>query len=357
MNEIKQLQENYPSQNADEIRDSDGAIALITGAPHGEIAAPAPAKDPVRVLLAGYASARSRQTMLEAVERIARVAGVPAKRMVWHRLGFAHTSAIKARLEERYAKATVEITMVALRKLLLTCYNLGLMGREDLDRATTLGANGGALRLPPGRALDDTEFARLVAYCEGQRGPYRVFLRALFAMIMGAGLRATEVCRLPVDGRYTKHPDGTGTVRLFGKGNKEALQRLGPGEVEAIDLWLLARAVLEPTCQWMFVRVGKKGQLTNDKAMIEASVYEICQEVAVGAGIVPFMPHDLRRTYATRLFCAGYDLSTVQTLMRHASPETTRKYDRRPAEMIDASRLKVEMWPTATKKKEGGSTL
>ena len=54
-------------------------------------------------------------------------------------------------------------------------------------------------------------------------------------------------------------------------------------------------------------------------------------------------PHDLRRTFATRLLDKGVDVSLVKTLMGHASVATTALYDRRGEESLREAAKKIEM--------------
>ncbi|MEA5495795.1 site-specific integrase [Limnoraphis robusta] len=66
--------------------------------------------------------------------------------------------------------------------------------------------------------------------------------------------------------------------------------------------------------------------------MNSGAVWRILQKRGQLAGLEPFSPHDLRRTFCGDLLDAGVDIVTVQKLAGHSSPVTTAKYDRRGEE-------------------------
>jgi site-specific recombinase XerD len=63
--------------------------------------------------------------------------------------------------------------------------------------------------------------------------------------------------------------------------------------------------------------------------MTPGAVYLVLDRLAKQAGIDPFSPHDLRRTFVSQLLERGADLALIQKLAGHAQISTTSKYDRR----------------------------
>ena len=56
-----------------------------------------------------------------------------------------------------------------------------------------------------------------------------------------------------------------------------------------------------------------------------------------------FTPHDLRRTFATRLLESGADINTVRQAMGHSSVVTTRRYDKRDEHLVEEATRKVAL--------------
>lgn len=67
----------------------------------------------------------------------------------------------------------------------------------------------------------------------------------------------------------------------------------------------------------------------KNRDMQPSSVYRIVQRLAEKANIPDITPHDLRRTFASRMLEAGVDLFVLKQSMGHASLSTTARYDRR----------------------------
>ena len=295
--------------------------------------------------IAQFSSAASQRTMRQGLERCARILETPFDGFPWQDLRFEHTAYLRGRLLEpgAYERATAAITLAALRGVLKHAWRLGRIPSDDYQRAVDwpqLPRRETPLR---GRELTQGELDALRAHWEANDGAYGRFLGATFALLMGAGLRASEVCRMPVE---AYDPAG-GTVHVLRKGGKKVVMPLGHEEIRAVDTWLLTRKGFERRIKSpaLLYRVQANDWVRPGSAELNVKALEyLCATLAERLHIPYFTPHDLRRTFATRMGRAGMDLRATQWFMSHESPTTTARYDRREAEEYARSRRRVNLW-------------
>ena len=278
-----------------------------------------PERNPVVVYLARLAPG-SRRAMRQALGHLASFAGVAeAERFPWHLLRYPHTQAMRARVAVRYAPASANKVLCALRGVLGECFRLGLMSAEDRLRAADVASVRGE-RLPRGRALTAGELRALFHACDAAtvRGARDA---ALLALLYGAGLRRAEAVSITLRDLDL----ATATVRVTGKGDKQRAVPLGASVCDALERWLRARGDAPGR---LFAPV-RKGGAVAPRAMSGQAVLMILRRLAARSGVARFSPHDARRTFISDLLDAGADLSTVQQLAGHAQVTTTARYDRR----------------------------
>jgi integrase len=291
-------------------------------------ATPALDRHPAAVYLARLApgSRRSQGDALETMARIVSGGRVGAPDLDWPALRYQHTQAIRSALAERYAPATANRHLAALRGVLREAFRLGLVGAEDYQRAIDVQGVRGE-RLPAGRALDRGELVALFGACEARGGAGGARDAAILSVAYGAGLRRAELVGLD-RGDYDR-AGGTLTVR-DGKGAKARQVYATNGGRLALEAWLEARGDAPGP---LFVGVAKGGRIDPTLGRLTPqTVLDALARRAKDAGVADFSPHDLRRTFIGDLLDAGADISTVQRLAGHANVSTTARYDRRPEE-------------------------
>jgi len=278
---------------------------------------------PVEVYLAQLAP-NSRRAVRSDLTRIAALLSPHAAdplALPWHRLRYEHVAAIRQRLAEGYAPSSANRMLSSLRGVLRESWNLGLMAAEAYQRAIHVRPVRGT-RLPAGRALTAGEIRTLFRACAEDRRPAGVRDAALLAVLYGAGVRRAEAVQLDL----ADFDAESGSVRVrSGKGNRQRITYVQGLGALAVSVWIDLRGS-EPGP--LFVPIHRSGRIRL-RRMREQSVYDILRRRAQAAGVPPFSPHDLRRTFAGDLLDAGADISTVQQLLGHASVTTTQRYDRR----------------------------
>lgn len=316
--------------------------AIIPASQNEIIQSITPDQNPALVYIASLTSARSRATMIQALNEIARLLGVETVTIAdttsarrkqqdmtflacrWSDLRYQHTAALRAKLAETYAPATANKMLAALRGVLKQAYKLELMSADDYNRAVELKAVKGDT-LPAGRDLAEGEILALVSACRRDTTAAGTRDAAIIGTLYTTGLRRAELVGLD---RADLADDGKLTIRS-GKGRKDRIVYITNGALTALTAWLAIRG---NEAGPLFVPVNKGGNIQSGHRMTTQAVYNILTKRADEAGVKDFSPHDFRRTFASELLDRGADIVTVSKLMGHADVKTTARYDRRPEE-------------------------
>ncbi len=160
-------------------------------------------------------------------------------------------------------------------------------------------------------ALSDEEIHRLLNACSGKHWLMRRD-RALILLLLGTGLRIMEAHQLSV-----QDVQGDAILVRHGKGKKQRMVPM-PTQVKlAISKYLLVcpyRPKLEDPLWW-----GLYGPLTLDG--LKQAVRAAGERAGIKLG-----PHQLRRTFATRMLAAGASMEHVRLLMGHSDYTVLRQY-------------------------------
>jgi integrase/recombinase XerD len=265
----------------------------------------------------------SRRGMRGALERIASLVSGGRETVLsldWSALRYPHVQAIRAVLAERYAPATANRILAALRGCLKECWRLGQMPADDYARAVDVEPVRGST-LPAGRGLAQAEIKALLDACQRDARPQGRRDAALIAVLYASGLRRSELAALALEDAM---PEGELRVR-HGKGNKARTVYLGSGAQAALAAWMAVRG-LGPGP--LFLAINKGGRLL-EASLCGQAVERILRKRAREGAVAAFTPHDLRRSCISDLLDAGADLVAVQAIAGHSNPSTTSKYDRR----------------------------
>ena len=277
-----------------------------------------------RVAHVMHESDRCVQTKIIIVHKRERLSCDCAAAVRWERLDANRVEVLKAALADRFAPATVNKALMALRGVLKAAWRMRLIDTEDYHRAIDTEPVKGET-LPTGRAISKAEAVALFAACSADPTPAGSRDAAAFALMYGAGLRRAEVAAL----HLTDYDSESGAVVIMGKGNKQRKVYALGGIAAALNEWMQHRGtgagpLLHP--------VSKAGDVRHERPIsgqaIMGRLRVRCQQAAVD----PCTPHDLRRSFVSELLAAGADVLTVQKLAGHARAETTERYDRRPDE-------------------------
>ena len=177
---------------------------------------------------------------------------------------------------------------------------------------------------------------------------------ALIQTLGGAGLRSQEARTLPTEPFDQGRSDNRGGavyLCVHGKGRKVRAVPLYSDVVDALDRWRELRDEIPELAgdPWLFPRLGRQrraGSFLDAGGQLSTSaVIRIVRPIMVAAGVPPAQchPHTLRHTFGRLYMSArGAELSRLQRIMGHASPETTSRYVHHDDDELSAEHRRIE---------------
>ena len=182
---------------------------------------------------------------------------------------------------------------------------------------------------PPDVKMDDLE--RIVAYVSNarpERSSYqdlrRLKVRAMILFLFRTGVRVSELCAL----RRRDVDLAGGTASIYrAKGGKSRTVHFDAATADALaDYWAARGDALRGAGALPAFsgrdKAGVPGGAISPRT-VEHIVGELCVEAGVESEVTP---HSFRHGLATELVRRRVRESTVQTILGHASPATTRIY-------------------------------
>ena len=268
-------------------------------------------KNPAAVYLSKWVpTSDTYKTMSSALDRVAKVlGGKSAETYPWQEIRYEDARGIPALLQGAgLSLYTVNKLLAAVRGVLDTAWRMGAIPHEEFQKIDVKNLKG--KRMAAGRALLPEELD-IVEKALGAMSPQDA---ALIAVLVGAGLRRVEVVGISKEDYNPK----TGRVVVIGKRNKEREVPIGKRWRPIFEAWWRTRKPRE-----LLFDFGGKDPRRH-----------VSYVISCFKGIAKFTPHDLRRTFITRVIERA-DIIVAKKLAGHESVQTTEIYDRRGSKAED----------------------
>lgn len=242
--------------------------------------------------------------------------------IVWTKLTKMHILGIIKTLENQNKSiSTIKNTLSCLKGVLSEAYDLELITTENYERMRNVKPPKGQ-QVSKGRSLEPEEIKRLFEHVANLDTVIGARDNAIVKLLIGTGLRRTEITNIKIN-------DINLTSRLIlirGKGNKERRVAMNNDIYSAVQKWIDEfRGDYEG---FLFSRIRKCGTIVYDKKISDQAIYDIVKKRCSECEITNIATHDLRRTFCTYMLSQGIDVMDVMKMMGHASPETTKRYDK-----------------------------
>lgn len=303
-----------------------------------DLARPQQVFNPAQAYVLTLGAGQSRNKVVRVLNTIARDFGAQSLNDCrWEKMTYDVVLAYRTRQIDRgLSPSTVNLQLCTLRMVAKQAWLKGMMTIETYSAIREVKSVRGS-RVSRGRALNTRETGKLIAQSELKGTAIGVRDAAIIALAVGCGMRRAEIATLKL--QNINHQ--TRVITILGKGNKE--RKVAPSDDVwcRLEDWLKVRG--EEGCENVFVAIKKGDNIQPYWAITASAIYQLLKSRAGDSQVSAFTPHDLRRTFATRLLESGADINTVRQAMGHASIITTQRYDRRGERTVEEATRKVAL--------------
>lgn len=294
--------------------------------------------NPAQAYVLTLGAGQSRNKVVRVLNGIAQEFGhASLNECPWEKLNYDAVLAFRVRqMGKGLSPSTVNLQICTLRMVAKQAWLKGMMSIETYSAIREVKSVRGS-RVSKGRALNTRETGKLIAQSELKGTAIGVRDAAIIALAVGCGMRRAEIATLKL--QNINHQ--TRVITILGKGNKERKVAPSDDAWERLADWLAIRGT--EGCDNVFVAVKKGDNIQPFWPISASAIYQLLRARAIESRISAFTPHDLRRTFATRLLDAGADINTVRQAMGHASIITTQRYDKRDEHRVEEATRRVPL--------------
>lgn len=274
-------------------------------------------------LYLGRLSPASRSSIASQLKSIAKLMKWPDNNTTYFaKVDYQQALLIRAVLTQAgWQPRSINRAMMAIKGIVKVAAITGIANPQDVSHLSTIKH----LKSPEhqGTPLSAEQVRQLFTMLDRSYAATAKRNLAIFALLLGTGLRRSELVALLLDD-YDRRKH-TLLVR-HGKGNKSRLLFLPEWCQEYLTQWLVIRKN-EPG--FLICKTFTNGHVQVDTSLSVSSIYRLIKTKLAAIGIPNASPHDMRRTFITRLLEQNVDINTVRKMAGHADISTTTTYDKR----------------------------
>lgn len=177
--------------------------------------------------------------------------------------------------------------------------------------------------------LSINEIKMLLQYCNNDKSPQGLRLKAMIHLLYASGLRVSELVSLKLSDITVNQANGhiKKVFTILGKGNKERAVVINDQAINSLAEYLAIRHIFAkskyPKAKiYLFPSPSRAGYITRQNFAL------LLKQIAAEAGLDPasISPHVLRHSFASHLLEGGADLRVIQQLLGHTDISTTQIY-------------------------------